>query len=137
MLAELTSAKEIDELALAPVQDLAAIADRDGEIGIWSLAGNGLRTVMRHGAQPLALAFSADGHLLVSAGADRRVMVWDVVSGARLAILRLNSSCAALAMVSGSTVIAGDRAGRVHFLQLVEPVAAANASGGSNARSSC
>src|SRR5205085_10724572 len=44
----------------------------------------GLHTLTGHDGAVHCVAFSADGRLLASAGADRRIRIWDVSTGAEL-----------------------------------------------------
>ena len=68
---------------------LATGGDRvDPTINLWDTTlGTHTRTFRGHGGVVRSLAFSADGCLLASGGADRTVRFWDVQAGHQLLIL--------------------------------------------------
>ena len=68
---------------------LATGGDRvDPNISLWDTTlGTHTRTFRGHRGVVRSLAFSADGRLLASGGADRTVRVWDVHAGHQLLIL--------------------------------------------------
>ena len=85
-------------------------ADRSTE---WTLKG--------HTDDVRAVAVTADGHRAISAGNDGTVRVWDLQTGQLLAAFHGEApvlSCAVT--VDGTTVVAGDRFGRVHILRWEE-----------------
>jgi WD40 repeat protein/beta-lactamase regulating signal transducer with metallopeptidase domain len=67
------------EMALSPDGETLATAGDAGTIGLWEVAtGKRLAQWNAHERLATALAWSADSKLLVSAGADTTVLVWDV-----------------------------------------------------------
>ena len=60
-----------------------ATADSDNDIHIWAnpVSGKATRVLRGHADEIRALAFSADGKLLASGGADRVIHVWDAATG--------------------------------------------------------
>lgn len=82
-----TRAPEIgvpQRLALDAQASRLAIAGRSGRIALWDWQHERLRMLAPQAVEVTALAFSPDGVLLVSAGEDGSVEVWDVASGERL-----------------------------------------------------
>ncbi len=81
---------EAHRVALAPDGRTLALAD-DWDIHLWDLSGPVPRPRARLQGHRLqgwsgvvqALAFSADGRLLASAGRDSRLIVWDVAAAAK------------------------------------------------------
>ncbi len=75
-------AEQVLVLACSP-QGVLACADSDHQIFLWTdPAHAGQGPVLRgHSDEIRCLAFDASGSKLVSAGADRVLMVWDVASG--------------------------------------------------------
>ncbi|HZU37920.1 MAG TPA: hypothetical protein VFA18_18505, partial [Gemmataceae bacterium] len=66
-------------MAFSPDGRALAVACADeGKIIIWELASGGVRRVLEgHHATAYALAFSRDGRLLASGGADTAIFLWD------------------------------------------------------------
>lgn len=69
-------------LAMSPDGQWVASGSEGGEIGVWSLATGELRRrlVAAHAGPVLALAFEATTDNLLSAGADGRVLRWDLAA---------------------------------------------------------
>ena len=58
--------------------DLIASCSRDNTVRVWSNNASAACTIMKgHSAPVKSIAFNADGTLLVSAGDDKLVKVWD------------------------------------------------------------
>jgi WD40 repeat protein len=80
-------AAEAGELAFSPDGRMLASSVDDGLV-IWDVAsGRSLRTLPAHLGEVRALAFSADGRLLASAGSERAIKLWDVTAGRELRTL--------------------------------------------------
>jgi WD40 repeat protein len=54
----------------------------------------------------------------VSSSLDRTVRLWNLASGAMLAIFTGESEIRSLAVTRGGTIVAGEQSGRVHFLRI-------------------
>lgn len=68
--------------AVAPNEDLAAIADPDGLIRIREIAtGERLRQLRGHSDRVFSLTFSPDGKLIASSSQDCTTRLWDAQSG--------------------------------------------------------
>ncbi len=72
---------------VSPTGEIAS-ASRDGTVVIWTLDGGERRRLPQaHKGMTRSIRFSPDGRRLLSGGADDRVRLWDVASGACLADL--------------------------------------------------
>ncbi len=69
-----------------------------------------------------AVAVTADGQRAVSAVEDGMLGVWNLTTGQALAHFTLEAEGMCCAVTpDGSTIIAGNRSGQVHFLRLEQP----------------
>ncbi|MEO8450498.1 MAG: NB-ARC domain-containing protein [Gemmatimonadota bacterium] len=92
----------------------------DWTVKVWDLAGGKLlQTLEGHADLVASVAIAPDGRRAISASADRSVKVWDLeTAGAAVTFTTENPmQCCAVAR-DGVTIVAGDLAGRVHFLRL-------------------
>jgi WD40 repeat protein len=100
----------------------AVSASDDTTLKVWDLeTGSELRTLTGHSRWVNAVAVSPDGRLAVSASYDKTLKVWDLTTGACVATFTCDSGAICCAFVNNRTIIAGDYAGRVHFLALEVP----------------
>ncbi|WP_170229975.1 AAA family ATPase [Polyangium fumosum] len=95
-------------------------ASEDHTIRVWDLgAGRVVRVLAGHRAPVGALAWLGDARHLVSASEDRTIRVWDLATGACVARLVVRAPVEALVAGPGArSIVAGDRAGHVLFLEL-------------------
>jgi WD40 repeat protein len=93
---------------------------------VWDLdSGTKLVTLTGHSNYVLGIAVTPDGRRAVSASLDNTLRVWNLESFTGLATFTgdgVSHSCAI--RPDGSTIIAGEESGRVHFLRLegIEPL---------------
>lgn len=89
--------REVWDSVFSPDESLLAVADSDGVIELYAMPGGKLRRRIESGMDGVgSLAFSPDGHRLAANG-GRRVLVWDVGTGAVLWSTRLPKFRAGLA----------------------------------------
>ncbi|HEV3078084.1 MAG TPA: TIR domain-containing protein [Thermoanaerobaculia bacterium] len=90
----------------------------DSTIRIWDLASQEtLRVLEGHASEVMGLA-ALSPNILASASADHSLRIWDVGAGALLTRLDLDAGLTSLAAMPDGTLVAGDHAGRVHFLRV-------------------
>jgi WD40 repeat protein len=99
-----------------------AISAADDEtLKVWDLTtGRDVRRLTGHTFRVNGVAVTADGRWAVSASGDKTLKVWDLTTGQ--AVLSLAAAvpfyCCAIAP-DGKTMVAGDDAGAVHFVEWV------------------
>jgi WD40 repeat protein len=80
--------------------------------------GRELRTLAGHSGYVYGVAVSPDGRRAVSASADKTLQVWDLETGGIVTTFTCDAPALCCAFADDRTIIAGDQAGRVHFLAL-------------------
>jgi WD40 repeat protein len=94
-------------------------ASRDETLMVWDLeSGSEPRTLKGHSAAVYGVGVSADGRLAVSASADKTLKVWNLEAGAYVTTFTCDAAAVCCAISSDLRIVAGDEAGRVHFLSL-------------------
>ena len=66
------------------------------------------------------MAVSLDGRRGVSASWDNTLKLWDLKTGAVLDAFTCDASAQSCAFTGEHSIVAGDEAGRVHFLKLMQ-----------------
>jgi WD40 repeat protein len=99
----------------------AISASDDHTLRVWDLAtGATLHVLKGHTSRIHAVAVSLDGRWAVSASGDRTLRVWRLDNGKDFATFTGEGGFMSCAVTpNASTIIGGDGAGSVHFLQLV------------------
>lgn len=100
----------------AAKEALFAVAGWDGKITLWRTAADNqatpVATLDGHQTPVEALAFSADGRLLASAGSDQQILLWRVSDGTQVATLGGNTDrITALAFNTDSSLLISAGAG--------------------------
>jgi hypothetical protein len=96
-------------------------ASGDRTLKVWDLdSGRALAALEGHADWVKACAVTPDGRRVVSASLDTTLKVWDLASSACLLTHRANTAFMAVA-ATATTIIAGDAAGAVWFLDWPSP----------------
>jgi WD40 repeat protein len=101
----------------------AVSASCDRTLKVWNLAtGAALATLEGHTALVNACAVMPDGRLVISASDDRTLKLWDLATSTCLLTHHGDAAFMSVA-VTRTTIIAGDEAGVVWFLELPSSIA--------------
>lgn len=82
LLAVIPAQGEVDAIATSPAGNLVAVA-RHGQIHLWDIATGAYRPtpLKGHAGRVQAMAFSGDGHRILSGAMDESVILWDLDDG--------------------------------------------------------
>jgi WD40 repeat protein len=110
----------VNGVAITRDGSTAVSASSDHTLKVWDLhTGELQRTLQGHSNGVSGVAITPDGSTAVSASYDHTLKVWDLQSGDVVmgfaADWPLYCCCVS---PSGTTIVAGDRSGQVHFLRL-------------------
>jgi len=111
----------VTAVAVAVTADgLQAISSSsDGSLKVWDLKSRkAILTIKGHRGSVEAIAVTPDGKHLVSAASDHTLRVWDLLTGEEITRFTADTplTCCAIAP-EGTTIVAGDRVGQLHFLR--------------------
>jgi WD40 repeat protein len=110
---------EVTGVAVTADGKRAVSASRDQTLKVWDLeSGRALRTLKGHADGVTGVAVTADGKRAVSASEDKTLKVWDLESGLPVATFTCDGAVHCCTFADARTIVAGDGAGRVHFLCL-------------------
>ena len=99
----------------------AISASYDKTLKVWYLeTGRELRTLLGHLLSVHGVAVSPDGRRVVSASEDKTLKVWDLEVGVTVATFTCDAWALCCVFAGEHSIVAGDFAGRVHFLELME-----------------
>jgi len=111
----------VNGVAVSPDGGRTVSASDDQTLKVWDLeTGRELRSLQGHSGWVMGVAVSADGQRAVSAPWDDTLKVWDLKVGAAVATFTCDASAQCCAFARAHSIAAGDIAGRVHFLELIE-----------------
>ena len=96
-----------------------AVADANGSVHAWDLAGETGRTLGAHGGVAAAVDASPNGNLFASAGLDGEVRLWDLSAGTDRSLDRREAPAREISFSpDGATLASADAEGGVHLLEL-------------------
>ncbi len=95
----------------------AVSASSDKTLKVWDLeSGRELRSLEGHSGGVCGVAVTPNGKFAVSASNDKMLKLWHLESGEAVATFTCDAGV--LCCAAGPIIVAGDAAGRVHFLAL-------------------
>ncbi len=113
-------AGQIAALCLLADGRLAAGSFDDTPIRLWDVAtGAGTAPLEGHSGPVIALCLLAEGRL-ASCSEDNTIRLWDVAKGTEVARLELDAPVTAIVAVAPRRLVAGDRRGVLHWLEVVD-----------------
>ncbi len=111
-------ADAVGAVAVTPDGRIAVSASDDYTVKVWDLeARRAMNTIRGHSSEVRAVAITPDGRFAISAS-DRTLKLWDLASATVVAAFAADYPifCCSLSQ-DGSSIVAGDSGGRVHFLR--------------------
>ena len=98
-----------------------ATGSANSTIKLWEVTtGKETMTLKGHSGSVNGVALSADGRRAVSASFDSTLKVWDLETALLIATFTCDSAGLCCVFAGEKMIVAGDGAGRVHFLSLEE-----------------
>ncbi|NEQ52600.1 MAG: hypothetical protein F6K11_21085, partial [Leptolyngbya sp. SIO3F4] len=94
----------------------------DNTLKLWDLTtGETIRTLEGHSSLVNSVVMSDDGTRALSGSYDNTLKLWDLTTGECLATFCGDHSFYACDLsANGTTIVAGDAAGTVHFFSVIE-----------------
>jgi serine/threonine protein kinase len=121
LLRDLPVQAAIDQMLIAPNNQVLVTASADHVLRLWSLPnGSMLKSLSGHADTVTALSMSQDSRLLVSGSEDHTVRLWDVASGKLLREFQGNREAVTAIAISpdARTVVSGSRDGTLRLWNL-------------------
>jgi WD40 repeat protein len=107
-------------VAMSADGHLGASISENGTLCWWDLgSGRLVRTSEAHADRATGMALSADGRCALSASADGTIKVWDLQGPGPPAVFFCEGAASCCAFAGPQHVVAGDEAGRLHYLEIV------------------
>ncbi|MCJ7445052.1 MAG: hypothetical protein MUO26_11100, partial [Methanotrichaceae archaeon] len=111
--------RNVNAVAISPDCKQVVSASDDKTLKVWDLeSGRELMTLEGHDGSVLGVAFTPNGKGIVSASDDKTLKVWDLESGKIIASFSGEGPIAVCSIGLNCRIIAGESAGRIHFLKL-------------------
>ena len=112
--------REVIAAVITPDGHRVLSASYDRTLRVWDFeSGQTVRTLEDCRWMNSDVALTIDGRRAISASSGGTLCVWDLESGKEIAAFTVESPLLCCAVVAdGSTIVAGDKSGRVHFLRL-------------------
>jgi WD40 repeat protein len=106
-------------VAITPDGRQALSCSQDGTLKLWDLVtGSETHTLSGHSDGILRVAISPDGRHAISASSDATLRLWDLEAAVNLATFTCDAALACCTFASADRILAGDTAGRIHFLKV-------------------
>jgi WD40 repeat protein len=109
-------ADDVDMAVFSPDDQLVATCALDRKVRVYDINGHCLQTFSGHTGNVLALAWTSDGHYLVSTSVDGTVRQWDVVRGLETSKTDLRIRTDSLEIDAEGVIYAGDDLGRIAII---------------------
>ena len=108
-------------VAVTPDGRLAVSASHDRTLKVWDLVTGRARFALEgHSDSVASVGVTPDGKRAVSASQDETLKVWDLDTGVALVTFHCDAPACACTFLNSACIIAGDRGGRVYFLEIEE-----------------
>ncbi|WP_414517115.1 WD40 repeat domain-containing protein, partial [Nostoc sp. PCC 9305] len=111
----------VNAIALSSDSEYVVSGSGDKKIKIWEFTTGNIiiRTIIGHSASINVVTLSSDGKYVVSGSNDKTVKIWEFATRKEIATFTSEGSICCCGITSdGTTIIAGDVLGNLHFLRL-------------------
>ncbi len=108
----------VNSVSLTPDGNSAISASNDRTLKVWDLkTGTEIRTLTGHSSHVRAVSVTSDGNYVISASRDKTIKVWDLQTGKEVSAFNGESPFESVVFSpDGTTIVAGEQSGRMHFL---------------------